>query len=136
MQPILATVVADPVDCSGSNFSSCDIESEYTTDSVRRPPPSKMSLSTALVAALVASAAAAPDVILATFDGSVPATTFDWTVKNDPVMGGGSTSHFAVTNGSEPIRSPAAPLLPQPAARTATPMRSTVDDIFTLGRAV
>lgn len=65
--------------------------------------PGYVQLSAAVVTALVASATAgtAPDVILATFDGAVPATTFDWSVKNDPVMGGGSTSTFAVTaNGT------------------------------------
>lgn len=37
------------------------------------------------LAALVATAAAAPDVILATFDGADKATTFKWRDLNDPV---------------------------------------------------
>ena len=39
-----------------------------------------------LAALLAVSATAAPDVILATFDGADKATTFKWEVKNDPVM--------------------------------------------------
>ena len=36
------------------------------------------------------------DIPLATFDGA-QATTVEWEVKNDPVMGGGSTSTFTIT---------------------------------------
>jgi hypothetical protein len=53
----------------------------------------------ALLSFLVSFASCTPDavVILATFDGA-DKTTFEWQVKNDPVMGGGSQSSFVVTN--------------------------------------
>lgn len=43
------------------------------------------------------AASAGPDVILATFNKT---TTFEWATKNDPVMGGGSTSSFVVVNNT------------------------------------
>lgn len=49
---------------------------------------------------LISHASAAPDVILATFDGVDKATTFNWVVKNDPVMGGASTSNCSINNSS------------------------------------
>jgi hypothetical protein len=51
-------------------------------------------------AVLAARTSATPDVTIATFDGVDKATTFNWVVKNDPVMGGASTSAVQISNSS------------------------------------
>jgi len=50
-------------------------------------------------AALLVSPVLGSELKWATFDG-VAETTAPWAVKNDPVMGGGSTSDFTVTSGN------------------------------------
>ena len=54
-----------------------------------------------LIAATLATVSATtPDVILATFDGKDKATTFTWVAKDDPVMGGSSTSNAGIKNNT------------------------------------
>jgi hypothetical protein len=55
-----------------------------------------------IIASILALNASAftPDVLLATFDGKDKATTFTWEAKDDPVMGGSSTSNAGIKNNT------------------------------------
>lgn len=61
--------------------------------------PRKAALFIALTALPLAAADYKPDLVLVTFDGA-NGTTFQWQDMNDPVMGGASTSTFAVKDNA------------------------------------